>query len=464
MEVNVIFNGIKDVVQFIIDLGPTVMMPLIFIIIGLIVKVKFSKALKGGLLVAVGFIGLNVIVTLLTDTVTPLINNMVKLFGLDLKVIDVGWPAASAIAFGTMVGVAIIPIGILINIIMLATKSTRTVNVDIWNFWHFAFSGSICYALTKNLFFALTMAAINLIVITVIADRTAPLCEKFLGLKGISFPHGLAASFAPIAYVLNWIIDLIPGVNKIKIDEKKLNQKIGIFGDPVIVGLIVGVFLGVLGFGFTSMSMQDKIGKIITVGVTIAAVLVITPKMAAILMEGVMPISEGIQNFIQNKFNKKRKLYIGLDCAAAIGNPVVLSVSVLLIPITIILALILPGNEFLPLVGLCGIVFQLPMIVAVTKGDFFRTFVIATIIMAAGLYIGTSLAPLFTEAAKMANFAIPNGAELISSIDYGSNPIPWLLVQICKGGWPLVIMSIIGTLGLVLWNRKKIIKEEKVTD
>lgn len=434
-----VINGIKSAIMLIINLGPTVMMPIIMTIIGLCLGVKFARSLKGGLLVGIGFIGLNATVSILTGAVQPAVDNMVKLFGLNLTVIDVGWPSASAIAFGTAVGVAMIPLGIFINVIMLLTKTTRTVDVDIWDFWHFAFSGSIVYALTHNMLIALSLAAVNMVVIMVIADRTAKGTEEILGLPGITFPHGLAGSFVPIAYVLDKIIDKIPGINKIKLDENAINKKLGLIGDPAILGLIVGLILGV----------------------TVSAVLVITPKMAAILMEGVVPVSEGVQSIIQKKFSGHGKVYIGLDCAAGIGHPVVLAMSVIMVPITLLLAIILPGNEFLPLVGLCGICFQFPLIVAITKGDFFRTFLIGIVVMGLGLYIGTNLAPLFTSAAQAAHFPIPDGAALISSIDYGSNPIPWLLVQITNLGPVFIIVVIALTVLLALWNRKQILREEQ---
>lgn len=236
----------------------------------------------------------------------------------------------------------------------------------------------------------------------------------------------------------------------------------GLFGDPAILGLIVGLVLGVAGFAFMpELSTSDKVAQILVMGVTVSAVLVITPKMAAILMEGIIPVSEGIQTIIQKKF-AGRKVYIGLDCAAGIGHPVVLAMSVIMVPITLLLAIILPGNEFLPLVGLCGICFQFPLIVAVTKGDFFRTFLIGIVVMGVGLMIGTSLAPLFTSAAAASHFPIPDGATLISSIDYGSNPIPWLLVQAVNNGWLWVGLIVAGTIALAIWNRKKILEEEKL--
>lgn len=183
---------IVDFIEYIVNLGPTVMIPIIFLIFGLCVKVPFTKALRGGLMVGIGFIGLNATVTILTEVMNPAVQQIIKVMHINLSVIDVGWPSASAIAYGSVVGVTMIPLGIAINVIMLLTKTTSTIDVDIWDFWHFAFTGSLVYALTNDMLLSLFLASVNMIIIMVIADRTAPLSEKYLGLPGISIPHGYA--------------------------------------------------------------------------------------------------------------------------------------------------------------------------------------------------------------------------------------------------------------------------------
>ena len=104
------------VLQYLVDLGAPVMMPIIFTVFALCLRVKFGNAIRAGLLVGIGFIGLNTIITLLTDNLGPAAQAMVQNFGLNLNVLDVGWPAASAIAFGSAVGVLIIPLCILAKI------------------------------------------------------------------------------------------------------------------------------------------------------------------------------------------------------------------------------------------------------------------------------------------------------------------------------------------------------------
>ena len=105
---------------------------------------------------------------------------MAQRFGLALSTVDIGWPAASAIAFGTTIGLIIIPIGLIVNIVMLLTNTTQTLDVDIWNYWHFAFTGSLIYALTGNFAYGVIAAIINMVIVMVIGDYTAPKVEETL--------------------------------------------------------------------------------------------------------------------------------------------------------------------------------------------------------------------------------------------------------------------------------------------
>lgn len=49
-------KAINDVVQYILNLGPTVMLPIMILIIALIFRVPFGKALRSGLTIGIGFV------------------------------------------------------------------------------------------------------------------------------------------------------------------------------------------------------------------------------------------------------------------------------------------------------------------------------------------------------------------------------------------------------------------------
>ena len=123
----------EQVFSYIISLGASVMMPIIFTVIGLCIGMKFGKALKSGLFVGVGFVGLGVVTALLTTNFNDPLKAISDIYHLQLNVFDMGWPAAAAVAYNTAVGALIIPICLGVNLLMLLTKTTRTVNIDLWN-------------------------------------------------------------------------------------------------------------------------------------------------------------------------------------------------------------------------------------------------------------------------------------------------------------------------------------------
>ena len=318
---------IIDVFSYINGLGASVMMPIILTIIGVVLGAKFGKALRGGLTVGIGFIGLNLVTGLMGENLAPAVQQMADRFGLALSTVDIGWPAASAIAFGTTIGLIIIPIGLIVNIVMLLTNTTQTLDVDIWNYWHFAFTGSLIYVLTENFAYGVIAAILNMVIVMVIGDYTAPKVEETLGMPGVSIPHGFTAAFVPIAIVVDKIIDKIPGVKNINVDIEKLQKRFGVFGEPMLVGTVLGIIIAALA--------GNNFQSILQIGVTLGAVMVLIPKMAALLMEGLMPISEAAQEFVSSRFANRGKIYIGLDSAVGVGHPVCLTVSLILVPLAV---------------------------------------------------------------------------------------------------------------------------------
>ena len=429
-------QAVIDFFSYINGLGASVMMPIILTIFGVILGAKFGKALRGGLTVGVGFIGLNLAVGLIGTYLAPAVQQMATRFHLSLTTVDVGWPAAAAIAMGTTVGLLIIPIGLIINIIMLLTNTTQTIDVDIWNYWHFAFTGSLVAIVTDNLTYGIIAAIINIIIV--------------LGMPGVSIPHGFSAAYVPFAIVINWVIDRIPGVNKIDINIEKLQKKFGVFGEPILIGTVLGIVIGALA-GY-------DLKNILTSGVYLGAALVLIPKMASLLMEGLMPISEAAQAFISKRFSNRGKIYIGLDSAVGVGHPITLTVALILVPVAVFLAVILPGNTVLPMADLSCIPYMLVLIVPLVGGNGFRAIITGIIALAGGLYISTDLAGVTTSVAHTVDAATYNGVTQISSICDGANPLTWVIYR--AGNLSIVALAVVGVIALALafLNRQRIIK------
>ena len=446
---------ILSVFQFIQGLGVAVVMPIVIFILGLCFKTGVGKSLRAGLTVGVGFIGLNLVInSLLGTSLSPAVQEMVTRFGLNLSTIDVGWPASAAIAMGSTVGLIIIPLGLVVNILMLMTNTTQTVDVDIWDYWHFAFTGALVAIVTDNMTLGIIAAVINMVIVMVLGDVTAPEVEKSLGLPGVSLPHGFTTAYAPIAIVINGLIDKIPGISKIDINMDEAQKRFGVFGEPILIGSVLGIVIGVLaGYDVT---------KVLTLGVSLGAVLVLIPKMAALLMEGLIPISDAASEFIQKHFQNRGKIYIGLDSAVGVGHPVTMAISFILVPLLIFLAVVLPGNTVLPFADLAVIPWMFVLITPIVKENGFRGLIVGIVVLVVGLWIATDLAPFITIAAKNVNFQMPEGATLISSICDGANPLTWVLVRLHNFGYVGTGIGAVIAIAMALWNRTRIKTEAQL--
>ncbi|MFS8665368.1 MAG: galactitol-specific PTS transporter subunit IIC [Limnochordales bacterium] len=412
-----------SVIQFILDLGASGMLPLIVLVLGLVFGLSLGRAFRAGVTIGVGFVGIGLVIGLLTGSLGPAAQAMVERFGIQLNVLDVGWPAAAAIAFASQVGAVVIPVGLLVNLVMLVTRTTQTLNIDLWNYWHFAFTGALVTAATGQLWLGVAAAAINAAIVLKLGDWTAKQVQEFYGLPGISLPHGLSAAYVPIALPLNALIDRIPVLRDIELDTDKIQQRLGVFGDPVMLGLFLGVVLGLLA-GY-------DVKAVLQLGVSMAAVMLLMPRMVRILMEGLMPVSEAAREFLKQRF-QGRDFYIGLDSAIAVGHPASIATALILVPITLLLAVIVPGNRLLPFGDLATIPFVVCMIAPVVRGNVFRSVLIGMVAIAVGLLMSTHVASLHTAAAIAAQFEIPAGATEISSIGDGANPLTWVLLQVAR--------------------------------
>ena len=464
----IVAGGVESVFAYIIGLGAAVMMPILFTILGLCIGIGLTKSLKSGLLVGVGFIGLSVITALLTDTLGPALSGVVENFDLKLKVFDMGWPSAASVAYNTSVGAFIIPVCLVVNLLMIMTRTTRTVNIDLWNYWHFAFIGAIVYFASDSIMWGFFAAIICYIITLILADYTADRFQKFYAnMEGISIPQPFSQGFVPFAELLNKLLDKIPGMNKLDIDAEGMKKKFGLLGEPLILGIILGMIIGALSCkGWAEI--VDRIPYILGVGIKMGAVMELIPRITSLFIEGLRPISDATRELINKKFKGSAGLNIGMSPALVIGHPTTLVVSLLLIPATLVLAVILPGNEFLPLASLAGMFYVFPMVLPITKGNIPKTFIIGVVMLLVGLLLVTNLAPFFTAAAHDvyvntgdASVAIPEGFQG-GSLDFASSPLAWVIFHLTYTlKWIGVPVLVLLTVFLMLKNRRAINKLNK---
>lgn len=286
-------------------------------------------------------------------------------------------------------------------------------------------------------------------------------------MDGISIPQPFCQGFVPFAVVINKALDKIPGFEKLNIDAEGMKKKFGIMGEPLFLGVIVGCGIGALACENTQ-ELVNNIPSILGLGIKMGAVMELIPRITSLFIEGLRPISDATRELIARKFKNAAGLNIGMSPALVIGHPTTLVVSLLLIPVTLFLSVVLPGNQFLPLASLAGMFYLFPAVLPVTKGNVLKTFIIGLVALIVGLYFVTDLAPFFTQAAqdvfaKTGDSAvkIPEGFQG-GALDFASSLFSWIVFHLVYN-FKIVgsVVLVICTLALAIFNRRRIIKESR---
>lgn len=413
-------NAISNAIQYIIDMGASVMLPIVIALISVAIGVKIGKAVRSGLMIGVGFVGLSLIVDMMNAELGPAAAAMSERFGLSLSVVDIGWPGASPMTWSSNIATVAIPVAIGVNVLMIALKLTKTVNIDIWNIWHMTFTGAIAYAVTGNFWLGILGVVLHAAIVYKLGDLWAPLLADYFELEGLTVPHGTAAYMAPVACVVDAVMEKIPGVNKIDVSADSLQEKVGVLGEPIVIGGILGAVVGFLaGYG-----PQEAL----PLGVKMSAVMVLMPKVVKCIMDGLLPLSERAKEVLTKKFGNS-EFYIGLDPAILLGDSQVVTAGLIFIPLTLLIAVLVPGNQVLPFGDLATIGFFIAIAVAVHNGNLFRTLFSGSLIMFMTIWIANQTIPWMTALARTTGST--DGTSSIAALDQGGCPLTYIYTQVC---------------------------------
>jgi PTS system galactitol-specific IIC component len=153
--------------------------------------------------------------------------------------------------------------------------------------------------------------------------------------------------------------------------------------------------------------------------------------------------------FLGKRLPNLGQTWIGLDVAVLFGIPATLVSAVLLIPVSIALAFLLPGVKFIPLGDLTNLVVPLAIISAATRGNIIYNLIIGLPMIIGNLYLGTALAPVFTDMAVKADYAVAGGQTFTSFLDGGQIFRGWIAELFL--GHPAAFILIPAVLGLIVF-------------
>lgn len=384
-------NIITQIFQAIYNLGPLVMMPIVLFLLGLGFGMGIRRSLRAGLTVGVGFAGVYLVLDFFLTTIGQVGTTLAERYGGALTFVDIGWASFAAIGWASAIGIVFIPIGILTNLVMLLLRMTKNLSVNIWDYWESIIAGVIVQTLTGQFWLGLVVAAIVHMINLKVGDLTQHLMRDYFGFQGIASYAAGYAEWGIIGKPIVWIIEKIPGLSRTEYTPEKLTERFGFFGEPIFIGTSIGFVMGILaGIG---------VGQSFLLAINIAAVMYIQPKMISILMEGLVPISDGAREFLQKRA-PGREVFIGLDPAIGTGDATALAVAVVMVPIAIGLALFLPGSKVMPLADLTFIVFFSMWAAALNKGDVLRSLITTTVFTIFAVYAGSYTAPVMNQLAQ----------------------------------------------------------------
>lgn len=405
--------------------GAAIFVPVVLFIVALFLKIKPKQAFNAALLAGIGLTGFNMLIGSYIPLVAPVVKRMVEITGVNLPVMDLGWQTTAIVGYSTKVGMVFVGLALLVQIVLFLLKWTNIfMPGDLWNNYSFMVWGSLIYLLTNNMVLAVFCMIVMNLYILLFAEVLAKRWSTYYGYPNCAMtaPHHLEA--VPYAVAMNWLLNKF-GLHKINLNPQSIQKKLGFLGEPMFLGFLLGIFLGIMG-NLSRLSTLTAWGEIAGLAIGTAAVMNIFPKVAGVFASAFLPLTEASKKAAKSGV-KSREWYLAVNDAAGYGESATLITGIILIPVMVVLALILPGNTTLPMVDLIALPFMIEVVIAVSNGNILKGIISGAIWFALGLYMCSYTAPLFTEVATQVGVKIPAAGVMITSFGILAHPFMGLL-------------------------------------
>lgn len=413
-----IFDFLKS---FFDTFGNYITVPIIIFVICLFFKAPVKKAFASAVLIGVGLKGMAFITSAFGSVLSELVKQIVDYTGLSLPALDIGWQAVASVAYSTNIGMMFIGVGLIFQIILWLIKWTDIfMPSDLWNNYSIIVWGSMLFQLRNNLILAFAlMLFINLVTLLIseVVQKRWSVYYKYPGCA-MTAPHHMGD--APMYLGLNIIFSKL-GMDKIKVNPDTIRKRIGFLGEPMYIGIIVGLILGVVG-NFSNLGTMKAWGQIANVTVTCSAVMAIFPKIAGIFASGFTALTDYSRKTLKkSKYGKNREFIISVNDALGYGEAATLTTGLLVIPFAVLIAFLLPGNVVIPVMVLPSLPYMVEVPVCLSNGNIMKSWVMACIVFIAKILMASYWAGTFTQVAANAGFesaitALAGGTLIIGFI------------------------------------------------
>jgi len=274
-------------------------------------------------------------------------------------------------------------------------------------------------------------------------EWSAPYVKREMGIDGIAISPLSVSGILPYAVMLNSIFDSIPWVKKISWDPSRAKHGPSgspLLQEPMVIGIFVGAFLSLLAGYDLKMTLETS--------VNIAAVMFLLPKCGGLIGEGMGEVSLAFKKLMEKRFPWMQGVSIAMDTGILMTNPSVIATGLILIPVSLLIAFILPGNRVIPLGDLPNLISLLSLTVLIMRGNVIRGVLAGIPIVASYLFISSSMAPLYTKQAIAAGMNFGEGVGEITAFTDGGNQIRYWMFYLFQGN--LIAVAIIPVVLLML--------------
>src|SRR5699024_6822498 len=139
------------------------------------------------------------------------------------------------------------------------------------------------------------------------------------------------------------------GFNKLKLTPKVFKDRLGVFGEPTSLGVILGIIIGILG-NLNNLTDIDAWGEILKFAIQRAGIMKIFPIITEVVAKAFSPMADANDSRQKEEMKEKTHLkrwLLVIDDGVGYGEPATIISGMILIPIMVLLAFVLPCNRTL---------------------------------------------------------------------------------------------------------------------
>ena len=150
-----ILHSLYDIVS---GLGSFLLIPVFFFLLGLASRAGVQRSGQCALAVLGSTVAIQLLISTLGGQLVTLVNTMIDTYSLSTGAANLHWQKAAEVTLNSDILYWVLPGAVLLNLLMLACRVTRVLNLDLWSLWQTAFAGVLVQQLTGEMWYGLAAA------------------------------------------------------------------------------------------------------------------------------------------------------------------------------------------------------------------------------------------------------------------------------------------------------------------